>query len=292
MKCPKCGGEIPFYDLKPNCRHCGVNILYYTQDYLLERDAKRAELEGAVARMVVAKIKAVYIGSVFAVLRMIGVICAICALLVPFCSVRFILPFYDEKFSVSIMGLVDSVTGGLLFALPDYCKGSYFADSARAALLMSGVFALILLADLVMAAVWILAAVSPKKTTKIMKFTSLTAALISLTAQILSLVLNSGTGEFTVYATGFGALVSAVLHIALFFINSKMLKKGVEPQYREFDPKRKELLKKVRKGETDLDELTLPVFESDEEREERMKTLLDNPEEADFDAAFGKEDTE
>ena len=63
MKCPKCGGEIPFYDLKPNCRHCGVNILYYTQDYLLERDAKRTELESAVARMVVARIKAVYVGS-------------------------------------------------------------------------------------------------------------------------------------------------------------------------------------------------------------------------------------
>ncbi len=291
MKCPKCGGEIPFYDLKPNCRHCGVNILYYTQDYLLERDAKRAELEGTVARMVVAKIKAVYIGSSFAVLRMIGVICAICALLVPFCSVRFILPFYDEEFSVSLMGLVNSVTGGLLFDLPDYCKSSYFADSAHSALLMTAVFAVILLTDLVMAAVWILAAISPKKTTKIMKNISLIAVLLSFAAQMLSLILNSGADEFSVYKIGIGALVSAVLHIALFFINFKMLKKGVEPQYREFDPKRKELLKKVRKGETDLDELPLPVFESDEEREERMKTLLENPEE-DYDADFGEEDTE
>ena len=41
MKCPKCGGEIPFYDLHPNCKHCGVNIYYYSQDALLARDAKR-----------------------------------------------------------------------------------------------------------------------------------------------------------------------------------------------------------------------------------------------------------
>ncbi|MCR5207269.1 MAG: hypothetical protein K6C14_02180, partial [Eubacterium sp.] len=57
----------------------------------------------------------------------------------------------------------------------------------------------------------------------------------------------------------------------LVIVNVKMLKKGVEPIYREFDPKRKELLKKVKNGEVDLDDLTLPVFESEEERENRMK---------------------
>ena len=35
MKCPKCGGEIAFYDLRPNCKHCGVNIFYYTQETVL-----------------------------------------------------------------------------------------------------------------------------------------------------------------------------------------------------------------------------------------------------------------
>ena len=55
MKCPKCGGEIPFYDLHPNCKHCGVNIMYYMQNDGLMRDAKRTELEAAVARMIVAR---------------------------------------------------------------------------------------------------------------------------------------------------------------------------------------------------------------------------------------------
>ena len=31
MHCPKCGGEIAFYDLQHNCKHCGVNIMYFTQ---------------------------------------------------------------------------------------------------------------------------------------------------------------------------------------------------------------------------------------------------------------------
>ena len=50
-----------------------------------------------------------------------------------------------------------------------------------------------------------------------------------------------------------------------------MLRKGVEPVYREFDPKRKELLKKVRAGEVNLDDLPLPIFESEEEYATRMK---------------------
>ena len=69
MKCPKCGGEIPFYDLKPNCRHCGVNIMYYTQEAGLIRDAKRTELEGAVARMVIARVKAAFIGGKLQIFR-------------------------------------------------------------------------------------------------------------------------------------------------------------------------------------------------------------------------------
>ena len=52
-----------------------------------------------------------------------------------------------------------------------------------------------------------------------------------------------------------------------------LAKNGIEPTYSENDIKRKELLKKVRAGEVDLDSLPLPIFESEEEHEERMKAL-------------------
>ena len=52
-----------------------------------------------------------------------------------------------------------------------------------------------------------------------------------------------------------------------------MLKNGIEPTYRENDIKRRELLKKVRAGEVSLDSLSLPVMESPEEREARIKAL-------------------
>ena len=88
MKCPKCGGEIPFYDLHPNCKHCGVNIYYYSQDALLARDAKRTELEAAVARMVVARIKASFIGGGLQIIRMVAIIATIASLLLPIGAVK------------------------------------------------------------------------------------------------------------------------------------------------------------------------------------------------------------
>ena len=89
MKCPKCGGEIPFYNLKPNCKHCGVHIYYYSQDALLMRDAKRTELEAAAARMVIARIKASFIGGGLQIARMVFVLISVAALLLPFGGAAF-----------------------------------------------------------------------------------------------------------------------------------------------------------------------------------------------------------
>ena len=63
------------------------------------------------------------------------------------------------------------------------------------------------------------------------------------------------------------------MFLAVYLVNSAMLKKGIEPEYKENDLKRRELLLQVRAGDVDLDTLPLPVFESEEEREIRMKQL-------------------
>ena len=34
--CPKCGGKLRLIDWRPNCPHCGVNMIYYgLEDRLL-----------------------------------------------------------------------------------------------------------------------------------------------------------------------------------------------------------------------------------------------------------------
>lgn len=273
MKCPKCGAEIPFYDLKPDCRHCGVNILYYTQDYELERDAKRAELESASARMVIARIKTVFIGSIHAVFRMVFILLSVCALMIPFCSVSFNLPFYDEKLSVGLIGIIQSFSDGMLTALPAYIKSSVFSGASLSAAIVTGLFALLAVTDVAMFLVYLLGFLSPEKSAKALRNISVIACIISALAQISAPVCKMLVFRECAYASfsaGFGALVCAALHFVLVIINVKMLKKGISPVYREFDPKRKELLAKVKKGEVDLDSLPLPVFESEEEYQTRM----------------------
>ena len=275
MKCPKCGGEIPFYDLKPNCRHCGVNILYFTQDDELARDAKRTELENAKARMVIAKIKAVFVGSFLAVMRMVFLIGSICALMIPFASVTYRLPFYEEKLSAGLIGIIQSFSSGLLLSLPKFLQSALFSKATLGILIVLAFFVLLALADVVMFVVYLLGFISPDKTAKALKIISVIACIISAGAQIAALVCKTviipAGSERDSFAIGFGGLACVILHLIIVIINAKMLKKGVEPVYREYDPKRKELLKKVKSGEVNLDDLPLPVFESEEEYEARMK---------------------
>ena len=44
-RCPKCGGKLGIFDLKPNCPHCGCSIMYYDMDKRLEEDSIKAEAE-------------------------------------------------------------------------------------------------------------------------------------------------------------------------------------------------------------------------------------------------------
>jgi len=295
MKCPKCGADIPFYDLKPNCRHCGVNILYFTQDYLLERDAKKTELENAVARMLVARIKAVFIGSLLAIFRMILIVGAICAMMIPFCTVSFRLPLYEEKLSLGLIGIIESFGNGLLFAVPAYLKSTLFSNATLGVIIVFAFFALLVIIDAAILLIFLLSFLKPDKTAKMLRNASVVACVLSLAAQAAAIICAMSvvkTVPYAAFSCGFGGIVCFALHLILVLINNKMLKKGIEPVYREFDPKRRELLKKVKAGEVDLDDLPLPVFESEEERETRMKEFqqaMEEESEAELEAQLEKE---
>lgn len=277
MHCPKCGGEIPFYDLKPNCKHCGVNILYYSQEAQLARDAKRTELEGAVARMVIARIKAAFIGSKEAIARLVLTLCAVAVLMVPFGSVKLHVPFFEQTLSAGLIGVIGGATNGLFSDLMNYLNSAVFAPYATSFLLPVGVLAVLLLLGAVILTVYLLSFLKLESLTKFMQYASLAGVVIALLGQIAVLIMAfvkplpaTPAAQFSV---GWGGLATAVVWFAMFFINRLMLKKGIEPEFRENDMKRRDLLKQVRAGKVDLDSLPLPVFESEEERAERLKAL-------------------
>ena len=275
MKCPRCGGEIPFYDLKPNCKHCGVNIYYYSQDEILARDAKRTELEAAVARMVVARIKASFIGGTLQIIRMIFVLGAAAALLLPFGGVKFSLPFYEGGFSAGLIGVIQAFQNGLLLKLPQFLQSTLFSKQTLAAVVDGGCLLVVALLDIIMFVCYLLSFFDLKKSTKRLRNLALVGAVFALLAQITAIVMKLTTPDAAHVSVfyGWGGAATCAVFLILFFLNCALQKKGMEPTYREYDPRRRDLLKLVRRGEVDLDSLPLPVFESEEEHEERMKAL-------------------
>ena len=275
MHCPKCGGKIPFYDLKPNCKYCGVNIMYFTQNEGLARDAKRTELEAAAARMVIARVKANFIGGRLQIARIIALALAAAALLIPFCSVRYTAPFFDATFSVGLIGLISAAGDGLLLHLPAFLGSTLFARQTLAAAVPAAMLVLLAVLDLVLFAVWLLGFLNLTRSTKLLRNAAAVGAVLCLLSQAATVILRLTTPDSACASVqiGFGALASLTMYLLLFFLNRALLQKGAEPQYREHDPKRKEMLRKVRKGEVNLDDLPLPVYESEKEREERLRAL-------------------
>ena len=276
MKCPKCGGEIPFYNLKPNCRHCGVNIMYFTQEEGLIRDAKRTELEGASARMIIARVKAEFIGSGLVIARLVLALVAVAALLVPFGSVSYTLPFgAGTTLSLGLIGLIQGFTGGFIPQIFNFLKSTQFAAPTKLMICPAAVLVAVLLVDVLIVLALLLGFLNLTKAAKFMRGASLAGAIISLVGFVVSMIVLHPADGFASaqVAPGFGALAACAMFLAEFFINRAIIKKGIEPVYRENDLKRKELLKKVRKGEVNLDDLPLPIFENEQEHEERMKAL-------------------
>ncbi|MBR6005988.1 MAG: hypothetical protein IK063_07170 [Clostridia bacterium] len=249
--------------------------MYYTQNEGLMRDAKRTELESAVARMVVARIKAHFIGGKLQIARMIVILLSVAALLVPFGTAHYTVPFFDGSFSAGLIGLIQGFTGGLLMKIPALLGSTLFAGPTLFAVICTGLVLVCVIIDLVMAAAFFLGFLNITKCAKIIRNASLAGAVFSAVSQVAILVLGfvhkgNATADFK---PGFGALVCLAVYLVIFFISSAILKKGIEPKFRENDLKRKEMLKKVRAGEVDIDTLPIPVYESEEEREERLKAL-------------------
>jgi hypothetical protein len=251
--------------------------MYFTQQEGLIRDAKRTELEGAAARMVIARIKAAFIGSKEAIARLVLTLGAIAVLMLPFGSVVFKTPFYEKTLSAGLIGVVMGVVDGALLKLPAFLQSAMFGKYPAAFLLPLGVLALLLLVGVVVLCVYLLSFLRLEPTTKAIRNLSLIGAVIALLGQAAVIVFAFANplpdSSVAVFRFGWGGFATAAVWIGMFIINRIMLKKGIEPTYRENDVKRRELLKKVRAGEVKLSSLPLPVFESEEEHAERMKAL-------------------
>lgn len=275
MKCPKCGGEIKFYDLKPNCKHCGVNILYYSQEHELILDAKRTELEFASARIIGAKLKNAFIDGALPIIRIITTLLCVGALVLPFADFVYKLPLFEIKFSFGGLGLYNIYNDGLLTQFKTFLDSTLFSDSAGGMIIVITLFLVAFLAVAVILVFEILSFLNNKLLSKwIANISFCTAAFCAVSFFIILAIKKTHSDlSYVVISVGIGSLITAAVLMINGIINRLIFSKDVELKVREHDFERVEILKAVKKGEIKLDDLSLPVFETQEEKEKRLKDL-------------------
>ena len=270
MKCPNCGGEIGRFDLSPNCKHCGVNIFYSQQETLLTRDAKACELEFASFRILTAKLKGAFIGGAIQIMRIVAMVAAIGIIFIPFISFTASLPLFEAKFTLGAWGVYQAVTGGELLALLNL--KDYMPEVFTAMLVLCALFVLIFLMGLGVFLALLLSFINIRKTAKIMCGLSLAGMALSVAAAVMSFVAPGIAGDTFIQAQpGIGTFFCAAIFAVIFALNYMVIKKDIKPDIKQVDIQRVELRKKVKAGEVSLDDLPLPVFETEEEKAKRLE---------------------
>lgn len=274
MNCPKCGVHISPFDLKPNCKNCGVNILLYSQEYLLERDAKRTELEFASGRIILAKVKAGFIGGALQIARLIVTLLCVAALLIPFADFSISTPAFSTDMSLGGIGIYNLFSGDMLSAIPGFAGSALFGGMMKNVLILLGIILLIALCDVALVIGWLLNFINIKKSAKAFSIISAIGFALCIVFGIAGFIFHSkALPSYMSFRLGFGALAAAIMFAVNFIINLKIHKKDIQLKVHEYDFERKETLQKIKKGELDFDNLPLPVFETEEEKEKRLHEL-------------------
>lgn len=271
MKCPNCNGEIGRFELSPNCKHCGVNIFYSQQKTLLTRDAKKCELEYATFRILVAKLKATFIKGPIPLLRIVSMVIAIGAIFIPFATVSASFSAFSCSLSFGAFGIYTAFTDGTIGALLNLA--SYAHVQVAMCLALLGLIVAIFLAGFGIFVALLLSFINIQKSAKIMRGLSVAGFVFCIASIILSFYMPyaMGKGGFLQAEAGVGGIACALVFIFIFTLNYLVKRKNIQPEIKEVDIKRVELNKKVKSGEVSLDDLPLPVFETEEEREKRLQ---------------------
>ncbi|MBQ6863182.1 MAG: hypothetical protein IJO14_02965 [Clostridia bacterium] len=275
MVCPKCGVEIKRFDLAPNCKKCGVHILYYTQEEDLARDAKKCELEFAKMRSFTEKIKLGFVKEKLALARMIIILIGAGFLFLPYASISAQLPFWSQKITISGWGAYQMFSDGILMQLLNILN----ADIAKeTAVLLFANIALFVVTVLVLLGVFVtllLGFLNLRKSSRVMTGLSIAAAVLCLAGIVLAFVLKGSVADSSLFTASVGAGYFGMIALlgALIAVNVLLYRKNPQPQIKEIDLERIEILKKVKNGEVSLDDLPLPVCYSEEEELARTQFI-------------------
>ncbi len=235
--CPKCGRKLTLFDWKPNCPECGVNLVYYGMEERLMDEADHAEAEHARLQKRIDRLKASFVGSKLAILRIILSVLPIAALLLPLASISFNGPYIEATTTsinaIEIYNIISTLDFDALFTMiGSGVVGSSFIGYAGAfvGILLSLVFVILSLVLLTLAC-------SPKGCVRNLIMNSL--AIIAAVASIVMFTqfANGITAVFPDFVTdasiGFGIFVYIGMLALLLGLNIYLTVNKIEVKYKQ-----------------------------------------------------------
>lgn len=138
--CPKCGRKLHWYDWKPECPDCHVNMVYYKSNERLLAESEKSEIEHAKSQPGIDRAKAAFFGSPYAIARIVLSLIAIAPLFLPLWF------FYDAKGvknTVNVMGVYKFISEETFGGVFNKAFGGDASAIAIVCLLVSAVMILV-----------------------------------------------------------------------------------------------------------------------------------------------------
>lgn len=233
--CPKCDGKLKITDWRPNCPHCGVNLVYYGMEERLLLDADKAEAEHAKFQKKIDRAKCAYVGSKFNIARIVLSVIPIPLLLLPLAKITFNAPFISESTSINMISFYKILStldfGAVINLLSSEVLGKMFICYAVS--LVS-----ILLSFLMVFGhlVFLFLSCSPRGKSRNYTFNSLALIFAGVSAVTYSMFAVDASVIFPSVMSGslsFGIFVYLAAILLCVSINIIVFKKNVEVKYKQ-----------------------------------------------------------
>ncbi len=289
-KCPNCGQTLKWYDIKAECKNCGVSIPNFNWEARLEEDAERAAASSASFHKTMNMFKYSVWGTKLRIVRIILSFIPIVGYIVPW----FKITSEAENIGIDVLGLftdgkslIDLISSFFGNSSLYFQNMKYEGFSGPVTFIMLGVLFMVLcLLFAVIAFFMILITNKKPKSKKMVIFDALSIISSVLSVVMFTLAVKSGTsftavnlGDIPLYEIRGGIMWGYFVALALLciaFIANLLVAKAPAKSHEELEEER--LAKKAEKEEKERQAAQRKEearIEAEKKAEEEQKRIVE-----------------
>lgn len=223
--CPKCNSHLKLSDWKQHCPHCGANIVVYGLQERLMQDADKAEVQYYHFQKKIDRLKASFIGSKLAIVRIFTSLIPVGALFLPIVKANFGAPFDPLSGNISALTIYDNFDklGKILDCLNVGGTANYLFAASLVLLVLS-------LLAMLLKFVFNTLACSPKG--KVRNFTMDAIIAVTTLGSAFCFAFMGTTGSVT-GSLSYGAYLYILLQAVNIIIDVLCFKQGIEVKHKQ-----------------------------------------------------------